>query len=90
MTELGLTTVIVGEKVLCPGSINQPVTDTDSKQPGKNTKRISTSSLNRGEAVTTFQQYICEEDLLRKLLMFFFCKLALIHGGSLEPELEHE
>lgn len=51
------------KKVLCPGSINQPVTDTDLKQPGNNTKRISTSSLNRGDAVTTFQQYICEEDL---------------------------
>lgn len=63
VTELGLTAVIVGKKVLCPGSINQPVTDTDSKQPGNNTKRVSTSSLNRGEAVTTFQRYICEEDL---------------------------
>lgn len=30
VTDLGLTAVIVGEKVLCPDSINHPVTDTNS------------------------------------------------------------
>lgn len=52
MTELGLTAVVVGKEVLCPGSINQPVTDTGSKQPGNNTNRIGTPHLNRGGGIS--------------------------------------
>lgn len=72
VTELGLTAVIVGKK----GSVSwfyQSASDryrlrTARKQYKKN--RYTTST--QGEAVTTFQQHICEEDLWRKLIIPFF------------------